>query len=278
MTSAAPEQSRADALGESVRKTESRAARRSAGIVWLLRIGFAVFLLGIWYAANYFKIINPLFLSDPLSVASYLVQELASPRLWRAIWATFQGAVLGLLFGGAAGIATAAILHEIPALRKAVNPFITFFNALPRPALAPIFLLWFGLGLGSKVAVAISIVYFVLLLNTLAGLDATQEDQEFLAKTLKTSRTKMFFLVRLPTALPSIVAGLRLGAVYAVLGVVVAEMVASYEGLGVLLVQETNRFNIAGSFGILAILASLAGLLDLGVSLVERRVRARSSR
>jgi NitT/TauT family transport system permease protein len=179
---------------------------------------------------------------------------------------------LGLTIGASSGILSGLLLAEVPTFRAAVRPIITLLNALPRPALAPIFLVWFGLGIGSKVAVSVSIVYFLLLINTLAGVDGVDSDRLMLAKTLRMSRVQRFRYLQLPTASPSIIAGLRLGAVYSVLGAVVAEMVASTDGLGLLLVRAANQFDIAGSFAILFVLALLAYALDWVVGLIERRL------
>lgn len=161
---------------------------------------------------------------------------------------------------------------RIPVLYRAIRPFMTIFNAFPRPAFAPIFILWFGLGTTPKVAVAITIVYFVLVLNTMAGIHSLNADIRFLSRSLRMSRSQLFFLVELPHAAPTIVAGLRLGAVYSVLGVVVSEIVAANQGLGQLLVQFTNQFAIADSFAVLILMAALAIVLDFAVSIVQRRM------
>jgi NitT/TauT family transport system permease protein len=249
-----------------------RARRRSTATMWVMRIGVIAFLLGIWQAAYTFEWMNPVFISDPGSVATRFYEILSGGELWPDVWATLKAALLGLVIGSVAGILSGLVLAEIPVFREAVRPIITLANALPRPALAPIFLVWFGLGIGSKVAVSVSIVYFLLLINTLAGVDGVDSDRMMLARTLRMSRLQRFRYLQLPTASPSIIAGLRLGAVYAVLGAVVAEMVASTDGLGLRLVMAANQFDIAGSFAILFILALLAFALDWIVGIIERRV------
>lgn len=245
---------------------------RSTGLMWLMRIGVIVALLAVWEAAHAFEWMNPVFISEPRSVAESLVDQLTGGELWPDVWATLKAAMLGLAIGAGAGILSGLFLAEFPLFREAVRPIITLANALPRPALAPIFLVWFGLGIGSKVAVAVSIVYFLLLINTLAGVDGVDNDRMMLARTLRMSRLQRFRLLQLPTAGPSIIAGLRLGAVYSVLGAVVAEMVASTDGLGLRLVRAANQFDIAGSFAILFILAVLAFALDWIVGHLERRI------
>lgn len=267
----APQRPRTEVHEELLEKQRSR-RRHSTGATWLLRIGVIAVFLGLWQAAYTFSWMNPVFISDPVSVATRFYEFLTGGAIWADVWATLKAALVGLMVGSVAGILSGLVLAEFATFRKAVSPIITLANALPRPALAPIFLVWFGLGMGSKVAVAVSIVYFLLLINTLAGVDGVDSDRMMLARTLRMSRLQRFRYLQLPTAGPSIIAGLRLGAVYSVLGVVVAEMVASTDGLGLRLVMATNQFDIAGSFAIIFLLALMAFALDWIVGLIQRRL------
>ena len=247
------------------RKMESRTA---------ITIGFLILFifLAAWYAAQATGLVKRIFISDPISVVKALQTMLLEPSTWDAIGATLLAAILGLFIGAILGIASGVLFARIPALFRAARPFLTIFNAFPRPAFAPIFILWFGLGTTPKVAVAITIVYFVLVLNTMAGIRSVNADIRFLARSLGMSQWQMFTLIELPHAMPTIVAGLRLGAVYSVLGVVVSEIVAANKGLGQLLVQYTNQFAIAESFAALGLMAMVAIVLDFAVSIVQRQL------
>ena len=229
------------AARDSALKKESRTA---------IVIGFLILFifLGTWYAAQATGLVKRIFISDPLSVVNALRTMMLQPETWSAIGATLLAAILGLFIGAILGIASGVLFARIPALFRACRPFLTIFNAFPRPAFAPIFILWFGLGATPKVAVAITIVYFVLVLNTMAGIRSVNADIRFLARSFGMSQWQMFTLIELPHAMPTIVAGLRLGAVYSVLGVVVSEIVAANEGLGQMLVLSTNQFAIAESY------------------------------
>ncbi len=239
---------------------------------WVIRVGVLVAILGGWQLSADLGFVSAAVASDPAQVATYLVHTLPTAALWINVWATFQAVLLGLVIGAVAGILLGILFYEVEVIKKGLDPFVTFINSLPRPALAPVFLLWFGLGVGAKVAVSISIVVFVLLLNTIAGLQGTNDDLLFLAASLDMSRWQRLRLIQLPSAAPAIIAGLRLGAVYSVLGVVVSELVAAYQGLGQLLVTETNKFDLGGAFGILLLLGVLATGLNQLVSILERRV------
>lgn len=248
-------------------------ARRSETLwSWTFRILVLVLLLGLWQFFSESGLVSKVLVSSPTAIWSYLYKTVPTAYLWLNVWATLQAVLIGLFVGGVLGIALGVIFYEVDLIRRGLDPFVTFINSLPRPALAPVFLLWFGLGIGAKVAVSVSIVVFLLLLNTLAGLRSTSDDMLFLAASLNMTRWERLKFIQLPSATPSIIAGVRLGAVYSVLGVVVSELVAAYSGLGVILVQETNKFNMAGAFGVLFILGMLATALNVIISFVEHRV------
>ena len=233
-----------------------------------------VFLVG-WWLLWKSELVNPLFISNPVAVAKALGEILSTSESWPDIWATFYASILALVSGASLGILTGIMFAASPAIRKGLNPYLAIVNGIPRPALAPIFILWFGLGATPKVLVGASLVYFVLLLNTLAGMTSIDEDIVTLSESLGMNRRQKFLLFQLPGSLPSIIAGLRLGAVYSVLGVVVSEIVASYSGLGQLMVRFTNQLDIASSFAVVMIMSLMAVILDTAVRLVQLRVERR---
>lgn len=258
-------------LHASLRAEKKAQAKSSTLWVWIIRVVVAALLIGGWQLVVTAGWVNQAIVSSPGAVWNYLITNVPTLELWINLWSTLKATVVGLIAGSAVGILGGIVLFESDRLRRGLMPFITFLNSLPRPALAPIFILWFGLGIGSKVAVSISIVVFVLLLNTMAGLQGANADHLFLARSLGMSRLQRLRLIQLPAAVPVVVAGLRLATVYSMLGVVVAELVASEQGLGQLLIIATNSYNIAGAFGILMILGFLAMALNSVVSLIEGR-------
>jgi len=246
--------------------------RRSTVLAWTAGLAALVAFLGGWWLLWKTELVNPLFISNPVAVAQAFWAIVTDSSSWSDIGATFLASVLALVVGAVLGVLTGILFAASPAVRKGLNPYLAIINGIPRPALAPIFILWFGLGATPKVIVGASLVYFVLLLNTLAGMTGINDDIVTLSRSLGMTRRQYFRLVQLPGSLPSIVAGLRLGAVYAVLGVVVSEIVASYSGLGQLLVQYTNQLDIASSLAVVALMSLMAVLLDSVVRLLQLRV------
>ncbi|GAA5194452.1 ABC transporter permease [Arthrobacter gyeryongensis] len=240
--------------------------------VWALRIGALVVFVFGWAFATGQRIVDPTLVSTPGEVGTSFVKQLGDGTFWVDVTATFSGAMAGLVAGAALGILAGVIFARVEVLHVAARPFLTLMNSLPRPALAPIFILWFGLGFGPKALVAFSVVFFVLMTSTMGALQGIDHDIKQLTQSLGMTRKQRFFKIELPSALPSIVGGLRLGAVYSVLGAVVSEMVGAYTGLGQRLVVVTNNFQVSETFAILLAMGFLSMILDLSISVLQKLV------
>ncbi|TQC46102.1 ABC transporter permease [Rhodococcus sp. WS4] len=256
---------------------EQRRNRRNAlQATWALRVLWLSLFLGAWYLASHRGIVDPLFISTPEDVGRAFVDQLTDSTFWIDVRSTFGGAMAGLLIGATLGVLSGVILSRSEILNRAAAPFLTLLNSLPRPALAPIFILWFGLGMVPKALVAASIVYFVLLTSTASALRGIDHDVDMLARSMSMSAWQRFVKIEFPSALPAIVGGLRLAAVYSVLGAVLSEMVGAYTGLGQRLVTMTNNFQVADSFAVLLAMGLMSMLLDAGISLFQKIVRKRA--
>ena len=148
----------------------------------------------------------------------------------------------------------AVVLFRSPAARRAVAPLVVAANSLPRVALAPLFVLWFGLGIAGKVALVVSLVFFVMLTTTLAGLTQPNRDHEYLARSLGASRRQHILYFVVPAAVPTIVAGLELSLTYSFLGAVAGEIVGGSNGIGVRLTIYANSFEIDKFLALLLLL------------------------
>lgn len=227
--------------------------------------------LGVWQIVYVSGLVNPVFVSHPSAVVGSFFLLLTEAKIWIDVWSTFRAAFAALILGSAGGVIVGVFIYKFPPLRRGSRPLVAFLNALPRPAVAPIFLLWFGLGFFAKTFVASTLVFFVILLSTVAGLDDIDPDIQQLCDSLAIRPVQRLLLVELPAASSPIFAGLRLGAVLAILGVVVTELVASYRGLGLAEAQATSAFNIPGAFAILVLMGLFAVVFDFALGIVEKR-------
>ncbi len=159
-----------------------------------------------------------------------------------------------------------------PTTEAVFNPIFTALNAMPRIALAPLFIIWFGLGLGSKVAVGFSLTFFIVLTSTVAGGRGVNPDHITLARTLGASESQIFRKFVLPSAVPVIFNGLRLGLVFALLGVIGSEILASENGLGQTLSVLAASFKTNGVFGIIFLLSMIGVGISWGMTSLENRL------
>jgi NitT/TauT family transport system permease protein len=184
---------------------------------------------------------------------------------------TLTEAVVSFVLGSAVGVALGTMVIQFTMARRIVLPYVMALQSLPKVALAPLFVVWFGLGMTSKIVLGILLTSFPLLINTIAGLGNVDQDRIDLMKSLRASPWKTFRLVRLPSALPFIFAGLEMAAVYAVLGAVVGEFVGGQTGLGVLILNRNAVLDIAGALAALVLLGVMGVSLQKTVAAVRRR-------
>jgi len=225
------------------------------------RLGTHVLFIGILLsagqAATALGWLDPAFFGSPLGVGQFLAANLPTAKLWVDIGWTVAGTAIAFTLGSSLAITTGLLFVARPALERFLEPYFNALNVLPRIALAPLFLLWFGIGLGSKVAVGASLTFFIVLSATVAGIRGVSADHLTLCRTLGVSPATTFFRVTLPGAVPVLFSGLRLGLIAATLGVVGAEIIASEHGIGQALAYLGSTFNIDGVMALLLLLALL---------------------
>jgi NitT/TauT family transport system permease protein len=185
---------------------------------------------------------------------------------------TATEALSAFAIGSTVGIAVGALIVQFPLLRRIMLPYFIGLQSVPKVALAPLFVVWFGLGISSKIVLGILLTFFPLMINTAAGLASVERERIELMKSLKATGWKTFRLVTLPSALPFIFAGLEMAAAYAVLGAVVGEFVGGTSGLGVLILNRNAALDIAGSLAALIILAVMGIVLQRAVAVARARV------
>ena len=243
-----------------------------AATLSILRLLLMAGLLAIWeWAVATFEV-PAYILPAPSRIFFALYNGLRCGLYPGHIWVTVSETLLGFVVG----CALAFLLGAIVALSRRVEyffyPIIVMFQAMPKVALAPLIIVWFGLGLTSKVVSAALVAFFPLMVNTIVGLRSTDEDRVNLMRSLSASRWQIFRMLQLPNALPYIFAGLEIAMIFALIGAIVAELVGAEKGLGMLIQSMNFTMDVAGQFSVLLILSVLGLILNGAVTLVRRRL------
>ncbi|WP_280295681.1 ABC transporter permease [Nocardia abscessus] len=246
---------------------------KKSGFVTVLLAQIVVILIVLlaWEFAVKAGILSESEVSRPAEVWTSLVDLWDSGVLWSAIIATLQATLWSLVIGVPLGVVVGLALAANTFVDKVLSPFLVPLNSLPRIALAPLFIVWFGLTDTSKVVLGVSVVFFVMVFNTIAGLRGTEPDLTTMARLQGHSQVSIYRKVVLPSSIPMIFAGIRLSVTYALLGVIASEMIAAKDGLGVQLVKFSSLLNISGVFAVLMVLAVIGTILASLANFVEKR-------
>jgi NitT/TauT family transport system permease protein len=208
----------------------------------------------------------------PSKVAMALWRGFASGLYQKHLYYTLLETVLGFMLGSALGffLGTAVALNRY--VEYFFYPYIVMFQSLPKVALAPLIVVWFGLGLKSQVINTALVAFFPLLVNTMVGLKSADEDRMNLMRSLAASENQIFWMLKLPNALPFVMAGLDVAMIFALIGAIVAEFVGARAGLGMLIQSMNFNMDVSGQFSVLLILSIVGLLLNRCILLIRRRV------
>lgn len=258
---------------DEVRRQVSTARRRRLIAVIALRIVALVALLGIWQVLADTGHLDKLFFSSPSAIWGFLWHYIGDGKIWPNLVATVEAILLGFATGSIGGLVVGILVVRYEMLDRVTRPFFAGLNSLPRVALAPLFVLWLGLGLVTKVALAASLVFFVVLIAVESSVKSTEPELLRMGSAMGASRRQVFRKIVLPSSVPGIFGGLRLGLVYALLGVVLEEMLASRNGLGEQLNLYAGTYRTDGVFALLLVLAMLGMALNGIAVLIENRLQ-----
>jgi NitT/TauT family transport system permease protein len=239
---------------------------------FVLRLLLIALVLVVWEAGVRFFDVPLFILPAPSNVFLAFYRGFASSLYLDHIWVTISETLLGFVLG----TTLAFVLGTVIALSRPVEyflyPFVVMFQAMPKVALAPLIIVWFGLGLASKVVNAALVAFFPLMVNTIVGLRSAEEDKVNLMRSLAASKVQIFWMLQLPNAMPYIFAGLEIAMIFALIGAIVAEFVGAQSGLGMLIQSMNFTMDVAGQFSVLLLLSMLGLLLNGIVTGVRRRV------
>jgi NitT/TauT family transport system permease protein len=231
------------------------------------------FLTVVFVAAWQFlsgPVIDEFWISKPTAILTRLFEWTVDGTLLTHSTATLTAMALGFLVGSATGVLAGFFLGRSKFFAAVFQPFIVGMSSLPKLALAPLFILWFGIGLESKVLMTGLVVFFLVFYNTFAGARDTDRELLDVVTIMGAKQRDRLFHVIIPSAASWIFTGLRLAVPYSLIGAVVSEITASSEGLGYILKRSANTFDTAGTFGAIAILVVVALILNLFVTRAEK--------
>jgi NitT/TauT family transport system permease protein len=239
---------------------------------FILRLLLLAATLTVWEILVRVLAIPAFILPTPTSIFTALYRGIVSMLYIEHIWITLTETLLGFALGTTLAFALGIAVALSRRVEYFLYPFIVMFQSMPKVALAPLIIVWFGLGLTSKVINAALVAFFPLMVNTIVGIRSADEDRINLMKSLAATRSQIFWMLQLPNALPYIFAGLEIAMIFALIGAIVAEFVGAQAGLGMLIQSMNFTMDVAGQFSVLLILSMVGLLLNTLVTQVRRRV------
>lgn len=245
--------------------------RRLSWIDLITPLAFVVLVVA-WELICKFWNVSVLIVPPPSQILVALWKETVDGTLLYNLGITLIETGIGFVVAAILGVGLGAIIAEVEWFKKAVYPYIIAFQTVPKIAVAPLLVLWFGFGLTSKIVIAVTIAVFPILINTIEGVWGTDRDRVDMVRALSGSRWQVFWVVKFPSALPFIFAGLNVGIVFSLLGAVVGEFIGAQAGVGNLLIAANFRMDIATVFAVLVALGFTGYALHLVMELVQRKI------
>jgi NitT/TauT family transport system permease protein len=240
------------------------------------RIALPVAVVALWEFASgdpeEGALIDEFYISTPSDIWASLKGWAEEGVLAEAIWSTVQAMMVGFALGAVLGIMVGIILGSSPMLSDIFRPFLVSLNAIPRLALVPLFILWFGFGLQMKVALVALIVFFLVFYATYEGVRDVEQRLLDVLKVMDASRLDLQLKVRIPSAMAWIIQGLQVSIPYALVAAVTAEIIGSNTGIGYLIQRSAGTFDTAGVFAGIVVLVLVSVVINALVTLLERRL------
>jgi NitT/TauT family transport system permease protein len=228
--------------------------------------------LGFWQLGADTHVLDPGVVASPLAIWSHAAAWALDGRLWFHSWITIEETVAGFLIGAGAGIVLGFGIGRYPALAEVLDPFIIAVYSIPKVALAPLFLVWFGIGLEMKIILAAVTVLFIVFFNTLAGVRNVDRDLADAVWLMGAKPRDILLKVVIPSAMGWALTGARIAIPYALIGAIIGELIASNRGIGYLISSSASQYDTAGVFAALTVLTILAIVLNAIVDAIDRRL------
>ena len=252
-----------------------RARRRHRGLVWTLRIAVLVAFFGVWEVLTTY-LLDPFYYSKPSLIAARLWEWFtvgtSKGSIWSNISVTLQEAVYGFVLGAVLGVVLGILFGRARLLAEVASPFVQALNAVPRIVLAALFIIWFGLGMESKIATALVLVFFPVFFNAFQG--AREVDRNYVdnARILGASRRQILWSIVVPSATSWILASLHTAFGFALIGAIVGEYAGASKGIGLLISTAQGTFDAAGIYAGMILSTVLALLAEVVLGAAEKRL------
>jgi len=252
----------------------ARRRLRYQAAVRITQLGAVIGVLVFWQLGGT-VLFDPFFFGSPKGVAAVLMHDLQDVQFYRDLSVTGIEMGLGYGLGAALGIGLGALFARWRFAADVFDPFFVALNSIPRIALAPLLIIWFGIDLSSKIVLSATLVFFLMFFSTLSGIRAVDAAIVDVARVMGANAWQIFFKVQLPGALAWIVSGLRLSLPFALIGVIVGEFLAASSGLGYRLNMYSTSYNTNGTFAMLIVMMIGMMALNALISLAEARAIGR---
>ncbi|MBR8741627.1 ABC transporter permease [Nocardiopsis sp. MG754419] len=239
---------------------------------WLLSSTTVLILLIVWEVTVRTLDVSEILFPAPTRIVQALIEGFGQGPFLRHTWVTLQEIIYGFGIAVVSGLLVAVWVSSSRLAEKIVLPIVVVLQTVPKVALAPLFLVWFGFGMESKILTTALIAFFPILVNATLGFNSTSSDQVNMMRSFGATRLQVLTRLRLPTAVPSIIAGLDVAVVLSVIGAIVAEFVGSQAGLGYLIIASNTSLDVATMFAALVVLSTIGLVLHYAVVLGGRRL------
>ena len=246
-------------------------ANAAKPLQWLLKLLPGIALLLFWQWASG-RLIKEIYVSKPTAVARRLYELFASGEIYPHLWTTGQELVLGYVIGVVCGVIGGYTFGRSPRVARIFEPYVMAFYGVPKIALAPLFIIWFGIGMGSKIALASIMVFFLVFYNVFAGVRSVDRELVNLTLVMGANQRQLTYHVFLPAAAPFVMLGMRLAIPYSVIGVIVGEFTSSAQGLGLFIHESSSTYDPAGVFAGIVILLAFVAIANFLAGRLERRL------
>lgn len=239
---------------------------------WVSAPILLLLFLGLWQVAISTTSISPTTLPAPRDVGKEIVRLLSTGELNADLVVTLTETVIGFVIAVVAGILVGTVLGRVQWLEVAMRPALVFFQVVPKVALIPLFVIWFGFGIGSKIVIAAILAFFPLMLNVLLGVRSVDRGHRDLMRSLRANKWETFRRLELPSTLPYVFTGMEVGVIFAIIGAIVGEYLGGNEGLGFQVVTSLNALDAPRLYAVIIVLAALGCLLYFAITGLKRLV------